>query len=397
MQGLRNFCPTRRSFGFERVEENKPDEFFELHFANLFIEIYALVQKAFCPGPDFRAPGPSPWRKEFSDEFINYVEMLARPDPRAKRWEMLLRDPSQRSPLLQAVIHKVLHTSIFPSSLFGAHPTHKKIMEESDAALLYVEGFQRSDLHAHMNQTYLKDSDGMPPFFWDEVDKLCTQAYTMLLPAREYAADHKYFQPMPLRDMYQSLHDIVAYAAWIHVCIRTSSAIVSFDWRIPGEYYNMNVVNLSHEVYESSALAAKQHEKNYKKKGAKKEYMESTARVKISVAPEITRHKPMIKTRRSQGMTSYKLMKPHAVFYCGYEEATNETVAFQSLPDYLYQLRRRQALPMIPAFMVTSLTVGAALVNFTAFGHEAWVLAQTQLMGLLASGQAVAEEALFAK
>lgn len=140
MERLNKFRPTRRLFGFERLHENKPDEFFELHFANLFIEVYAFVKSAFCPGDGSRPPCASPWKKEFSDEFVSYVELLARPDPRAKRWEMLLRDGTQRSPLLQAVIHKVIEVGVFSSTLFGAHPKHKRIMEASDVALLSIEG-----------------------------------------------------------------------------------------------------------------------------------------------------------------------------------------------------------------------------------------------------------------
>lgn len=242
-----------------------------------------------------------------------------------------------------------------------------------------------------MNEAYLKDSDGMPPLFWNEVDKLCTQTCSMLMPAYDYAADHKSYTPIPITTMFQLLHDIIAYAGWIHICIRTSSAIVSFDWRIPGESYNMSVANLDQEVYDASAAAAKEHERKFRRRTPDKEYMESAARVKISVAPEITRHKPMLKEKREYGMTSYTLMKPHAVFYCGYQETRDELKAFQSLPEYIHQLRGKRNRPVLPAMILAALFTGCMLVNFTPWGHQAWVLGYNglgQLVNQLLSASA---------
>ncbi|KAM5355259.1 hypothetical protein ACJ41O_001905 [Fusarium nematophilum] len=379
MEELRNFVPNRRVLEFSRLNEDLPDEFYELHFNKLFMEIYTLVQLAFCPGEGTRAPKVSPWLMEFPEEFINYVQLLARPDSRARKWENLLRDESERSYLLHAIIFKILDTKVFSLLLFGADPEHGKMLQSSDAALIDAEGFRRSNLRAHTNKAYLDAGRGEPALFWEEVDTLCTQTLVLLLPAYTYAAEFKGYEPVPIQDLYQSLHDVIAYAGWLNVLIRLSPAIVSYNWAIPGEPYHMNQVNLCHEAYKSSQTATQQHQAKVRRRRPDSEHRDSAARIKISVTPEIVRHKPVPESVGTLGMTSYTILKPHVVYYEGLELDMHEQQAFVSLPDYIRRLRARKGTPRVPALVIMMIALLSLLVFSTATGRQvlqsagAWV------------------------
>ncbi|KAF5003964.1 hypothetical protein FDECE_9504 [Fusarium decemcellulare] len=383
MKEFRSFCSNRRPLEFHRLHEDLPDEFYELHFNQIFIEIYALVHKAFCPDKATQAPKPSPWLKGYSDEFIKYVQLLAHPDPRAGKWDRLLRDKAERSCLLQAIIFKVLDSRVFSKLLFGAGSDHEGLLQRSDAAFIDAEGFQRSSLRAQTNQLYLKDSRGEPPRFWDEVDRLCAQTLALLLPAYIYVAEFEGHEPVPISELHQALHEVIAYAGWLNVCIRMSSAVVSYNWVIPGEPYSMDQVNLCHEAYESSKKAAQHHQQRLKERKPSGQQMGSTARIKISVTPEIIRHKPVPESLGRQGMTSYTIMKPHVVYYEGLELDKDERRAFISLPDYIDRLRNRSLDPRTQALLIMLAVLLVLLVCCTPYGQRAgqdiWSWVQREL------------------
>ena len=137
---LRSFYPSRRSLDFAQPDQDFPDERYEILFSNLYVEIYALVQSALCPGSSSRAPSTSPWLREYPEKFIRYVELVAHPDARAGKWERLLRDGDERSNLLQAIIFRILDTKIFSQLLFGADSEHDETLQLSDTALINAEG-----------------------------------------------------------------------------------------------------------------------------------------------------------------------------------------------------------------------------------------------------------------
>jgi hypothetical protein len=140
MKELRSFHPSRRGLDFKQLDQDFPDEQYEIFFNTLSVEIYALVWAAFLPGGSPVATQVSPWLREYPEEFIRYVELVAHPDARAGKWERLLRDGDERVNLLVAIIFRILDKRVFSPLLFGAGPNHGNILESSDTALITAEG-----------------------------------------------------------------------------------------------------------------------------------------------------------------------------------------------------------------------------------------------------------------
>jgi hypothetical protein len=389
MKELRSFHPSRRGLDFKQLDQDFPDEQYEIFFNTLSVEIYALVWAAFLPGGSPVATQVSPWLREYPEEFIRYVELVAHPDARAGKWERLLRDGDERVNLLVAIIFRILDKRVFSPLLFGAGPNHGNILESSDTALITAEGFQRSSWRSHTVRTWLRTTKGEPPRFWQEVDRLCTQMLAMLLPFHNYVREAAPSKSISTSELYQALHDVVAYAGWLSVCIRMSPAIVSMDWCIPGEPYSVEPVNNSQEAYEASKDAAEADEfsqdiiKQYEvlfegaaeSKPQRKKVM-SAARVKISVTPKVVRHKPLPKTLATKGVTSYTLMKPSVVFYEGFRLEQDERNVFVSLPDYIQILRDQHCVPRYPALAIIVVTLLWVFISYTTEGQQTWQMMQ---------------------
>lgn len=376
MKGFRSFNPSRRGLHFTKLDRDYADEFYEKHFNELHVEIFALVQAAFCPetssGKTPQAPLTSPWLREYPEEFIKYVELVAHPDARAGKWERLLRDSAERSNLLQAIIIRVLYTKVFSQLLFGAGPKHCETLRQSDAALINAEGFERSKLRAHTTRTWLHVTDGEPTRFWEEVDKLCTQTLALLLPVYDYTSEFTGYSPVPVAELHQMLHDVISYAGWLSVCIRMSPAIVSINWLKPADPYAMGQTNTCQSAYEFSKEAALQHQMRARQRRLKGDRMLSAPRIKISVAPEIIRHKTLPKSLQTQGVTSYTIMKPQVVYYEGLQLDQDEWRVYISLPDYIKKLRDQNCVPRYAALVIMLFVLLALWVHFTASGQQTW-------------------------
>lgn len=142
MKDLKRFSPIRRSLQFEQMAQDDSGEFFERHFSELFVEIHTLVSSAFCPNGDEETDVAtfSPWLQKHRDEFLQYVQVIARPDFLSQQWGSLLRDNTERTCLLQGVMMKVLDTHVFSSLLFGADAEHLSILESIDVSMIHAEG-----------------------------------------------------------------------------------------------------------------------------------------------------------------------------------------------------------------------------------------------------------------
>lgn len=149
MKHLPGFHPTRRQLPFEQLFLEHPDEFYELHYSQVRIEIDQLVKKAFCTADGY-GTGKSPWVRGYSEQFCKHVDMLARPDILSGHWDRLLRDQEQRSYLLQAIIMRILHSQILSSLLFGADPQYIKLLRSGDTALIDAEGRSYPNLAIHV-------------------------------------------------------------------------------------------------------------------------------------------------------------------------------------------------------------------------------------------------------
>ncbi|KAF4343081.1 hypothetical protein FBEOM_2970 [Fusarium beomiforme] len=372
MQALRSYEPKRRSLNFSQLHRDLPDEFYEYHFARISAEIWAIVSSAFCPKEEHQAPLMSPWLWNYSAEFIQHVEFVARLDARAGKWERLLRDGEERKNLFQAIIFKVLDNWVFSSLLFGASSKHLGALQVSDSALINTEGFQRNELLSHTNRTWLLAHNGEPPRFWVEVDKLSSEILVLLLPAYEFMASFTDYEPIAKTELYQLLHEVTAYAGWLSVGIRMSPAIVSINWPIPGEMYSLDQVNTCQAAYDASRKAARKYQERLRNKRPEQEEMVSRARVKISVLPEIVRHQPYPKEIETEGIVSYKIMEPHAVFYEGMQQQHDENKAFISLSDYIKKLRDRNCTPRNTALAIMVAMLICLWVLYTTSGQQTW-------------------------
>lgn len=201
----------------------------------------------------------------------------------------------------------------------------------------------------------------------------------MLLPIYAYANDITSSKSTHSLKLYQSLHDVIAYAGWLSVLVRLSPAIVSIDWTAPGDRYSMDQANSCHDAYVNSKVAIIRQDMDSGEFEARSRQVMSAARVKISVTPKIVRHKPVPKTVAARGVTSYTIMKPHVVYYQGYRLEKEEKQAFISLPDYIKQLRDRNCVPLNIAtvcLFVTLVTLIWVGVFHTTLGQETWQTVQ---------------------
>lgn len=163
-------------------------------------------------------------------------------------------------------------------------------------------GFRRTGLRADTNRVHLEANGGIPPLFWESVDKITAQIVALLSPLYTALGEEA-----PSRSSYQALHDIVALAGWLNVAIRLSPKITIFEWVQPGEAYRHSYVCIGEEkIATTSTPASSRRSQN----------LRNRTRVMISTAPKITRF-----ARGSDGLftgtATYEVMQPHVVTYTG--------------------------------------------------------------------------------
>lgn len=244
--------------------------------------------------------------------------------------------------------------------------------------ILYLEnikltsaiGFQRTKLRAYMNRMYLIAQ--IPPFFWDTVDQLSTQTLALLLPAYDYAAEFQGHEPTPVCELHQALHEVIAHAGWINVHMRLTPAIFTFNWAQPGEPFGLGQINLCQEAYISSKAAARGFEERRQKRRPGAPVLKSRARVKISVTPEIIRHKSVSKSIGTPGMTVCKILQPHVVYYEGLLLDEDEKRSFMNLLEYICRLREKLCTPRGAALAVMFFLLFCMWVFRTPSGYRAW-------------------------
>ncbi|KAK2683789.1 hypothetical protein RAB80_001735 [Fusarium oxysporum f. sp. vasinfectum] len=324
--------------------------------SRLGAEICTIVLSAFSPKQEHQAPRTSPWLRDYPEEFIRHVELVAHMDARAGKWERLLRDSGERTNLLQAIIFKALDNRVFSRLLFGAGSKHDETLHNSDVALINAEGFQQ----------------GEPDLFWREVDKLTTEVYLLLLHVYEFTASFDGYEPISRTELYQLLHDVISYAGWLSVGLRMSSAIVSINWLRPGELHALGQVSTCQPAYEASKEAAQQQGMRLQEQRPERKQISPMARVKISVIPEIIRYRPYPKEANVEGIDSYRMMEPHAVHYHGLQEEHDENRAFISLPEYIKKLRDRNCAPRNAALVIMVTILICLWVLYTTSGQQTW-------------------------
>lgn len=215
---------------------------------------------------------------------------------------------------------------------------------------------------------YLEPRRGVPPLFWDEVDKLSTRLVAMLLPIYNYTVEFQHSNSPPVEDLHQWIHEVVAYAGWLNVCIRLSPSIIDTEWPTPGDELHFQYENLSQEVFEYSRARATYTWKRSGKPNRPGYHGGWVARVKIAAAPKIVRRTPTNDEFGVQGTTSYTLMKAHVVYYYGRHDEAEERQLFLSRADFVDQLRRHRSVPHSVALAVMVLAVLMVLLWYTDCG-----------------------------
>lgn len=252
----------------------------------------------------------------------------------------------------------------------------------------------RSRARAQLNTVYLKmKRGGVPPMFWEEVDRTTTRLVSLLLPAYAYTAGSSDCDLPPIQQLYQWLHDVVAHAGWLNVSIRLSPSIVVMEWSSPGERARTEEVNLSPASFEHSRRKA---ENNLRGPDSSSISLRWTARVKISVGPKIVRHsraKPMeTGVMSTKGVASYTVMKPHVVYYQGCQRDEEERKLYITLPDYLQQLRdRKKEPPFTAALIIMLVAIVAAWWFRRSIQEQVWSLVGQGMSSIPGLPEAVPE------
>lgn len=180
----------------------------------------------------------------------------------------------------------------------------------------------------------------VPPRFWERVDDVCTRLLAILLPVYYYSKEIKPSHQPLLSELYQSLHDTVAYAGWLNICIQLSPTIFSSRWPKPGDKHELCQVSLSQRVYELSKMVAAKHDDRFKELNPDQPEIKRNARIKIAVAPQVTRYS-IGAGGAMHGIAEYTVMKPHAVYYHGRASNYEDEKTYVSLAEYIGRLKHR--------------------------------------------------------
>ncbi|KAH7313467.1 hypothetical protein B0I35DRAFT_480150 [Stachybotrys elegans] len=327
---------------FEQLQGADDMRFLQHQLTVIVGKVFSLVNVGFGAvevKADF-----SPWSRRFTPSFYRYVISVSRSDPHAGGWDRLLCDRFQRNMLISAVIIKVLDSEVLSSLLFGASHDHSKVLVDQDKQLALHEGFQRTSIRAATNLEFLNSSDGVPPRFWEEVDRLAAQTLSMLLPLYNMLGEVGPEELMPLQWIYQKLHDVIALGGAFNYVTRTYPIVLESAWAVPGDALEIDQRDVAPELHAESAMKASQHDSlantnpNHPRR----------ARVQICITPR------MLAYVEDQGgrLVSYKLMRPRALFYQGYVDEMENKWEFVALGHHLRNVKRarRPSVAMILLF-----------------------------------------------
>lgn len=204
----------------------------------------------------------------------------------------------------------------------------------------------------HMNEVYLRETGGTPPFAGDHWRRITSQIVTMLLPLYNMVGEEFTDSIPSLEKFCQGLGNIVSYAAWLAITTHLTPGITVLEWLPPGDDYRLEQSNVLHDVFERSRAKARKYDKRI---GASKP---RTGRVKISVAPSIVYYPPPKPGSKAEGyFEGYRVLRPHAVYYFGLLDSIEDAKTLVPLWDYLRRVSKRRGSP--PALLVLLICVSA--------------------------------------
>jgi hypothetical protein len=154
----------------------------------------------------------------------------------------------------------------------------------------------------------------------------------MLLPLINLVAS---VAATPLFALYQDLHDIIAQAGYLSICMAWSKSIFKFEFPYLGQRWEVYMNNFDDESYLRSKDAAKiadaqtEVEASRKPNNEKDKYLNLSrvSKVKIAMWPVIKRYKPIGEAKgcgAPGGAKISRICKAHVVYYWGLQSDEGE-------------------------------------------------------------------------
>ncbi len=105
------------------------------------------------------------------------------------------------------------------------------------------------------------DGNILTPCFWDEVDQLASRTTALLLPLVNLQGKlHPAKSWASLAAVHQELHNIIAMAGYLAICMSWSPSIFRVVFPEPGDNWDLDQHHLDESVYEKSREAAAQYD-----------------------------------------------------------------------------------------------------------------------------------------
>jgi hypothetical protein len=132
--------PLQFQFPFH-PDGDRSNVWYQNEFRKLFNRMDAFAQKYFCLH-DLESEGKfhEPWAAGMTPEFVNWVEMVAEPDPGLGGWDTLLRNTKQRQWLIVAILMRIIQVKVLNADLWGADKEEKNLLFANERAFIRREG-----------------------------------------------------------------------------------------------------------------------------------------------------------------------------------------------------------------------------------------------------------------
>lgn len=305
-----NFTPLA---AYERTE-TWPEE-----LNNLVKGIEDLVNSCFAN--NLNIDEGLPWTTDFDAVFYELAQSVAQPDPTGQGWNELLTNGVQRSYLIRGVIMKALESTVFCEPLFGVTDgEYQKLRSKyarssdgfKDAKFRAVACREYAKADGVISREYAKADGVSSEAFWDKVDQIAVDFLCLLLPLYNMVERHR---PDGTRIMgrnllHRDLHDIIAASAWLSISMRLDPSVMQFQWPELNELCHWTHVDASPSMYQAS------EESREEEFGLDSITNGATARVKMVITPEISRHEEEMVLHHA-GSSKTVLLSPLVVYYAG--------------------------------------------------------------------------------
>jgi len=185
----------------------------------------------------------------------------------------------------------------------------------------------------------------LTPDFWKEVDRLASQTTALLLPLINLQGKLVPDSNWPrLVAIHQELHNIIAHAGYLAICMSWSRSVFRITFPEPGQLWDADQNHLDNTIHDGSKKAATAHDLA-KVRAAEKPATRPpfrVAKVKIAVWPLVQRFKPLTPAEgygSEGGEKITTVMKSQVVFYAGLLDGASEMAERGPLAQHVRQAR----------------------------------------------------------